>query len=112
MNETRLCPYCAEEVRPEAIKCKHCGSFLALRGSPNDWHRSSRDRMVAGVCSGLAQQFGVPAAVLRLAFVLMTFFSLGVAGPLIYLVLWIIMPSDQWNDEGSDAKRLPERSGD
>ena len=110
MNETRLCPYCAEEVRPEAIKCKHCGSFLALRGSPNDWHRSSRDRMVAGVCSGLAQQFGVPAAVLRLAFVLMTFFSVGV-GLLIYLVLWIVMPSDEWDDERDEGpERIAERS--
>ena len=63
MNETRPCPYCAEDVRVEAIKCKHCGSFLALRGSPNDWHRSTSDRMVAGVCGGLAQQFGVPTAV-------------------------------------------------
>jgi len=112
MNDTRLCPYCAEEVRAQAIKCKHCGSFLDPRRSPNEWVRSSHDRMLAGVCGGLAHQFGVPPAVIRLAFVLMTFFSLGVAGPLIYLVLWIIMPSDQWNDECSDAKRLPERSGD
>lgn len=27
--EMRLCPFCAEEVRVAAIKCKHCGSELA-----------------------------------------------------------------------------------
>jgi len=109
MTETRLCPYCAEDVRIEAIKCKHCGSFLGARGAPTDWHRSSVDRMVAGVCGGLAAQFGVPTAVIRLAFVLLTFFS-GGAGLLIYLVLWIVMPSDEWSDEQAERARITRRS--
>ena len=27
-GDTKLCPYCAEDVLVEAIKCKHCGSML------------------------------------------------------------------------------------
>ncbi len=55
-------------------------------------YRSKSDRMIAGVCGGLAKRFNVKATWLRLAFVL--FILLGGAGFLLYLFLWIIMPEE------------------
>lgn len=51
-----------------------------------------RNRVVAGVCSGLALRFGVSANTVRLLFVV----SCILPGPqfLIYLVLWVMMPSE------------------
>lgn len=51
-----------------------------------------RSRWIAGVCSGLAQRFGLSANVVRLLFVL----SCLLPGPqfVVYLVLWVMMPSE------------------
>ena len=55
--------------------------------------RSSDNRILAGVCGGLAEFFGISAFWFRLA-MLIAFIPGGVPGLLIYLILWIIMPSE------------------
>ncbi|MFC6018515.1 PspC domain-containing protein [Plantactinospora solaniradicis] len=54
--------------------------------------RPRDNRMIAGVCAGLARRFGMSAGMMRLLFVL----SVLLPGPqvVIYLALWIIMPSE------------------
>ena len=51
------------------------------------------NRMIAGVCAGLARRFDVSPNMVRLLFVL----SCLLPGPqiLIYLALWIIVPSEK-----------------
>jgi phage shock protein PspC (stress-responsive transcriptional regulator) len=54
--------------------------------------RPRNDRMIAGVCSGIARRFGIDPTIVRIAFVA----SLLLPGPqiLIYLAAWILMPEE------------------
>ena len=59
--------------------------------------RPNDDRMIAGVCAGLGNYFGIDPTIIRILFVLFFLFAGG--GVLIYLVLWIVMPQAQANDD-------------
>jgi phage shock protein C len=57
-------------------------------------YRSQSDKMIGGVCGGLAQRFNIDSSMVRLAFVLL--FLLGGHGLLllVYLVMWMIVPAE------------------
>lgn len=55
--------------------------------------RSRRDRVVAGVCGGLGQFFGISSFWFRLG-MLIALIPGGVPGFLLYLLLWIMIPGE------------------
>jgi phage shock protein C len=55
--------------------------------------RSRRNRVIAGVCGGLAEFFGISSFWFRLAF-LLALLPGGIPGLLIYLIAWIIIPGE------------------
>jgi phage shock protein PspC (stress-responsive transcriptional regulator) len=55
--------------------------------------RSRSDRMVAGVCGGVANMLGVDAALIRIALVAATILGFG-TGAVLYLICWIMVPEE------------------
>lgn len=55
-------------------------------------YRPRDDRMIAGVCAGLARRFGWSPTLVRAIFVL--FLILPGSSILVYLILWLIMPDE------------------
>lgn len=56
--------------------------------------RRSNDKMIAGVCAGLAHYFDLDPTVVRIVYVLLSIFT-AFAGLLVYLILWLVMPKEQ-----------------
>jgi phage shock protein C len=55
-------------------------------------HRSRTEKMIAGVCGGLAEYLDVDPTLVRVVWVFVSLLA-GV-GVLLYLIMWVIMPLD------------------
>jgi phage shock protein C len=68
-------------------------------------YRSRTDRVIFGVCGGLARYFGVDSTILRLIFILATIYH--GSGILIYIILAVIMPEEK-KDIVEGVEEIPE----
>lgn len=68
----------------------------------------SNNRVLAGVCAGLAEHFGFDAKLVRIITILCCFFA---GAPVVaYLILWILMPEKKGGE--SYAERMKDRLDD
>ncbi|RYG52970.1 MAG: PspC domain-containing protein, partial [Chitinophagaceae bacterium] len=73
-------------------------------GASKKLYRDENDKVIGGVCSGLANYFNVDVVVVRILFVILAI-SFGV-GIIPYLVLWIAVPSSASTQVGAQRKKL------
>lgn len=100
MSSVLFCAKCGNSVDPSSRFCPACGAPLAVTTSTAapppppfasaQLTRSRNNRMIAGVCAGLALHYGWELNLVRVITALLIVFT-GV-GILVYLAAWIIIP--------------------
>ncbi len=87
------CNYCGKVIQEDANVCAYCGKRVGAVAARARLVRPRGDRKIAGVCSGFAEYFDIDVTLVRLLWVIVSFFppSIGILG---YLVAWIVMPEE------------------
>lgn len=73
-------------------------------GSSKRLFRSENDKLIGGVCGGLANYFGIDSLLVRIIFIVMLI--AGGVGFLAYVIMWIALPSSASNEIGGTRKKL------
>jgi len=90
------CANCGKEIAPDSNFCYHCGSkqeatvAAPLPMSERRLRRSNSERVLAGVCGGFAEYFGLEVTLIRIIWVLTVL--LAGTGILAYIICWIVIP--------------------
>lgn len=73
---------------------RHHDDRIGTRDDPPRLRRAADDRMVAGVCAGIARFFGWSPTRVRAIYVAVSVLSAAFPGIIVYVVLWLLMPFD------------------
>ena len=93
------CNRCGKPIDPSATFCSSCGAPNVVAQAPfmpaavpGRLYRSRTERMVGGVCAGLARHYGWDLTVVRLILVLTVLFA--GTGVLAYIIAWVVIPEE------------------
>jgi len=89
---TQKCPRCMREVPADSRFCPVCGARVGAGPRPL---RRRRDReKLAGVCAGLADYFDVDPTLMRVLYLVGTFFTGVMPGIVLYIILIFVVPAE------------------
>ncbi|KJF43204.1 PspC domain-containing protein [Draconibacterium sediminis] len=63
----------------------------------------SRNRVLGGVLAGFAEYFSVDVVLIRVIYVLLSLFSAGFPGLLVYIIFWVVTPEKPFHPYNSDT---------
>ena len=87
------CNYCGKVIQDDAVHCAYCGTRVGTVLARKRLVRP-RNRKIAGVCAGLAEYFDLDVILVRVVWLVATFFSGIIPGVIGYVIAWIIMPEE------------------
>ena len=74
-------------------------------------HRSAEDRVLGGVCAGLAEQMGIDPTIVRIVWALLIL-PTGLIAVAVYVVMWLVVPEGPYTRSlGSAAPVVPRTHG-
>lgn len=88
------CNYCGKVIQDDANLCAYCGKRIGSVLARKRLMRPRGHRKIAGVCAGLAEYFDLDVTLVRVLWLIATFFSALFPGFLLYIVAWIVMPEE------------------
>ena len=91
-----------EEIEPEKPQEQQHKDEDLRQGKRRKVFRDEEGRMIGGVCSGLAHYFDINVFWFRIIFIILLF-AIG-GGPLMYIILWIAIPSAKTTAEKLEMK--------
>jgi phage shock protein C len=80
---------------------------MSSQPGPKRLYRSRSDRMLGGVCAGIAAYFNLDVTIVRIATVVLAFFA--GSSILAYLIAWIIVPEEPEPPRGPMPGPAPTR---
>ena len=63
-------------------------------GNIKQLRRSSTNKMVAGICGGIADHFGIQAIIVRITLVATALISIGLP-VVLYAIAWLLIPEEE-----------------
>jgi phage shock protein C len=110
-----VCANCGKQIAENSNFCYFCGSrqYVSAAGpgaiprpvSERKLYRSTTNKSIAGVLGGFAEYLDIDPTLLRVVYVLVTFFTGIIPGSLAYLVAWMVMSEGPTTGEAQATVR-------